>query len=53
MATLELNKIEEKLTEICTYNLNNDMPLKSDSTNILLSQMQMIAFNNKMALKLN
>ena len=53
MAIAELNNIDNKLVQMyanqTTTNVNGDYQERS---NILLDQMQMIAFNNKMFLKL-
>lgn len=53
MAVAELNKIDTRLTEIYADKaMTNAENAPQDRSNILFENMQMIAFNNKMFLKL-
>lgn len=49
MATVELSNVEKNLNETTPANTDIDFV---DASNALLYQMQIIAFNNKMFLKL-
>lgn len=53
MAIANLSKIDDKLTKIYENQVTTSNPSHfEDKSNILFEQMQMIAFNNKMFLKL-
>lgn len=54
MAIAELNKIDDKLTEMYANQVTTTASSNyEDKSSLLFEQMQMIAFNNKMFLNLN